>query len=182
MQDGRATQTDHNTEQGLSDYVDIRYLEPAEARFSETPGGFVRLAIGEHETYPRVALYRAFPFTYQDRYISVRDMEGKEIGMIKELRAFDEATVKLIERELERRYFTPIIRRIESIKEEFGYAYWTVETDAGPRRFTVREMQYNVLLLSPEHVLIIDVDGNRYEIPNYERLDAKSRKYIENLL
>src|SRR5690606_41613021 len=61
---------------------------------------------------------------------------------------------------------TPVIRRIESVKEEFGYWYWTVETDAGPRRFTVREVQHNVVRLSPEHVLIIDLDGNRYDIPD----------------
>ncbi len=75
-----------------------------------------------------------------------------------------------------------MITRIESIKEEFGYAYWNVETDVGPRRFTVRDMQDNVVLLSPEHVLIIDVDGNRYEIPDYTQLDPKSRRYIEDLL
>ncbi|HLS89659.1 MAG TPA: DUF1854 domain-containing protein [Limnochordia bacterium] len=167
---------------GLSEYVDIRYLDPATARFSETPGGFVRLVIGEEESYPRVALYRAFPFSFPDRYISVRDMDGNEIGMIKDLNEFDEKTAKLILRELERRYFTPVITQIESIKEEFGYAYWDVRTDAGPRRFTVRDMQSNVILLSPEHVLIIDVDGNRYEIPDYHKLDARSRKYIEDLL
>ena len=27
-----------------------------------------------------------------------------------------------------------------------------------------------------------DVDGNRYDIPDYQELDAKSRKYIEDLL
>lgn len=166
----------------LSDYIDIRYLDPAEARFEETPGGFVKLTLGADEVYPRVALYRAFPFSYQDQYISVRDLEGNEIGMIKDLREFDEATARLITRELDRRYFTPVISRIENIKEEFGYAYWHVETDAGARRFTVRDMQVNVVLLAPQHVLIIDVDGNRYEIPDYTRLDAKSRRFIENLL
>lgn len=169
-------------EHSLSDYIDIRYLDPAEARFEETPGGFVKLTIGEDEVYPRVALYRAFPFSYEDRYISVRDLEGNEIGMIKELGAFGEETVQLILRELERRYFTPVISRIESIKEEFGYAYWTVDTDAGSRRFTVRDMQLNVVLLSSHHVLIIDVDGNRYDIPDYRELEPKSRKYIEDLL
>lgn len=167
---------------GLSDYVDIRYLDPAQARFEQTPGGFVKLTIGADEVYPRVAVYRAFPFSYPDRYISVRDLEGNEIGMIRDLRDFDAETVQLITRELDRRYFTPVISRIESIKEEFGYAYWNVETDAGPRRFTVRDMQVNVVLLGPQHVLIIDVDGNRYEIPDYTKLDAKSRRYIENLL
>lgn len=169
-------------QRGLSEYIDIRYLDPATARFSETPGGFVRLVIGEDESYPRVLLYRAFPFSFVDRYISVRDMDGKEIGMIKDLNEFGEETARLVLKELDRRYFTPVITRIESIKEEFGYAYWNVETSAGARRFTVRDMQQNVVLLSQYQLLVIDVDGNRYEIPDYRELDAKSRKVIEDLL
>ena len=50
---------------------------------------------------------RASPFTasltYGDDYLSARDKEGNEIGMIKTLKVFDEQT--LIRKELERRYF-----------------------------------------------------------------------------
>lgn len=166
----------------LSDYVEIKYLSPAEATFQATPGGFVRLSLATGEEYPRINVHRAFPLTLKDRYISVRDMEGNEIGMIENLHDFPQEVVQLIEGELERRYFTPVIKRIESIKEEFGYAYWSVDTDVGQRRFTVRDMHANVIPLSAERVFVVDVDGNRYDIPDYTALDPKSRKLLENLL
>lgn len=167
--------------QGLAGYVDIRFLEPAEARFGKTPGGFLKLEIGE-ESYPRVLLYRTFPFSTGNRYLSVRDPEGNEIGIIKEIDDFPQDVVDAFEAELERRYFAPTVTAIDGMKEEFGYAYWEVDTDRGPRRFTVRDMQQSVLLLSSVHVLIVDVDGNRYDIPDYTVLDAASRKVIDDLL
>ncbi len=36
------------------------------------------------------------------------------------------------------RYFTPVIQKIHSIKEENGFSYWDTETDRGACRFTVR--------------------------------------------
>lgn len=166
---------------GLASYVDIEFLTPGNAAFSKTPGGFLRLE-KDGETYERVSLFRTFPFTLGDRYLSVRDMEGKELGVIKEMEDFPPEVVEAFKTELERRYFTPTITKIKSMKEEFGYAYWEVETDSGPRRFTVRDMQQSLLLLSQVHVMIVDIDGNRFEIPDYTALDPASRKYIDDLL
>lgn len=139
------------------------------------------LQLGD-ELHENVSVYRAFPFSYGDDYLSVRDKEEKELGMIRTLADFDQATKALILEELERRYFVPIITRIERIKEEFGYGYWDVETDRGPRRFTIRGVQQSVLSIGPDRLLIIDVDGNRYEIPKLSRLDPRSIRLIDNLL
>jgi len=166
---------------GLATYVDIEFLTPDNSVFDKTPGGFLRLVKGD-QTYERVSLFRTFPFTLGDRYLSVRDMDGKEIGVIKDMDAFPPEAVEAFKAELERRYFTPTITRIKSMKEEFGYAYWEVDTDSGPRRFTVRDLQHSLLLLSEVHVMIVDIDGNRFEIPDYTALDPASRKYIDDLL
>lgn len=167
--------------EGLSEFVEIEYLNPSKAKFSRTPGGFLQLKIDD-ATFPRVTLFRTFPFTYEEEYVSVRDMDGKEIGIIKRLDEFEPDAVSAFREELERRYFAPTVTRIKNMKEHFGYAYWDVDTDSGPRRFTVRDMQQSLLLLSPEHVLIVDVDGNRFDIPDYTKLDPVSRKYIDDLL
>jgi len=165
----------------LATYVDIEFLTPENAVFSKTPGGFLRL-VKDGATYERVSLFRTFPFTLGDRYLSVRDLDGKEIGIIKDMDVFPPEAVEAFKAELARRYFTPTITRIKSMKEEFGYAYWEVETDSGPRRFTVRDMQQNLFLISPVHVMIVDIDGNRFDIPDYTALDPVSRKYIDDLL
>lgn len=166
---------------GLSEFVEIKYLDPREAVFSRSPGGFLQLTV-DGTFYPRVTLYRTFPFTYPEEYISVRDMEGNEIGLLRSFDGFAPEIVEAFREELARRYFAPKITRIKSLKEEFGYSYWEVDTDAGPRRFTVRDLQQSLILLSPEHILILDVDGNRFEIPDYTKLDPTSRRYIENLI
>lgn len=166
---------------GLAHYVDIEFLTPETAEFGRSPGGFVRLKLGE-KTYERVTVFRTFPFSLGDEYLSVRDMDGNEIGVVKSLSDFPEDVVQAFKDELGRRYFAPTVTRISSVKEEFGYAYWEVETDSGPRRFTSRDMQQSLLLLSAEHVMLVDVDGNRYDIPDYTALEPSSRKYIDDLI
>lgn len=168
-------------QKGLEAYAEIRFLAPEECRFEESPGGLLVLHV-DGERYESVAVHRAFPFTYGDDYLSVRDKEGNEIGMIRKVSEFDKAARRLIRDELERRYFVPTILRIDRIKEEFGYAYWDVVTDRGPRRFTIRGVQESVLPVGSDRLLIIDVDGNRYEIPQVSKLDAKSFKLVDGLM
>jgi hypothetical protein len=166
---------------GLEEYSHIRILSPGECRFYLTPGGFLGLGI-EGKEYNKVSLHRAFPFTFGDDYLSVKDKDGTEIGLIEHLQNWPKQTVMLLKQELERRYFVPIIERITQVTEEFGYSYWEVVTDRGPHRFTVTGLQDNITLVPPVKVLIIDVDGTRYEIPNYQALDSKSRKIIERMI
>lgn len=165
----------------LEETVEIRYLEASECRFAPTPGGFVSLQIGD-QTYDRIDVHRAFPFSHGDAFLSVRTKEGKEIGIIRRLADFPKEAVRLLQSELDRRYFMPVITKINEIKEEFGYAYWDVETTSGPRRFTVRGLQESILPISPVRLLIGDVEGNRFEIADYRALDPKSFKMIDALL
>lgn len=167
--------------QGLEAYADIRFLTPEECVFKVSVGGLLSLQIGD-DVYEGISIQRAFPFSHGDAYLSVRDKDAKEIGMIRSLSQFGGEAERLIANELERRYFVPTITRISRIKEEFGYAYWDVDTDRGPRRFTVRGLQESVLPIGEQRILIIDVDGNRFEIPEVAALDAKSFKLIDALL
>ena len=166
--------------QGLGEYADIRYLRPEECTFARTDGGFLSLSLGD-EVFARVDVVRAFPLTFPARYISVRDKEGKEIGLIEDLLAFKPEVIALVDTDLERRYFSPSIHGIVSLKDEFGYTYWDVETDRGPRRFTAHGHD-SIIDLKEGRVLIIDVDGNRYEIPDYRALDARGFKLVDALV
>jgi hypothetical protein len=135
----------------------FRRLKSTETLFKRTDGGFLSLRIGGKESYPRIHLYRSFPLTREKEFISVRD-------------------------ELERRYFTPTIEKIQSLKQEFGYTYWEVVTGSGFCRFTVKVGDNNVRFLSGMDLLIFDVDGNRFELPEYEKLAGKHLKIVESLL
>ena len=160
--------------------LSMNYLTPDNATFAATPGGFVSLTTVE-KNWPRVTIYRAFPFTQPGQYLSVRepDDKAKEIGIIQDLSQWDEATQSLIERQLALRYYMPTILRVHSIKEEYGYAYWSVLTDRGPCRFTISSGSSSVVRLSDSHVIVKDIDENRYEIPDLTKLTPKELKRVD---
>ena len=162
--------------------MSIEYLDPEKARFAKTEGGFLSLKIGRKKLLDRVNLYRSFPLSMPDKLISVRDSEDCEIAVIASLHDFSPEMIALIQEELNRRYFAPTIQKLVSLKDEFGYTYWDVETDSGFCRFTVKGGENNVSLLSENTLLIIDVDGNRFEFPDFQKSDAKSVKTIDTML
>ncbi|MCS7253398.1 MAG: DUF1854 domain-containing protein [Armatimonadota bacterium] len=131
--------------------------------------------------YRRIKPVRLFPLTAKDRMISIFDEAGKEIGIIREIKQLDAKSRAALESELSERYFMPRITKINAIKIEFGMMKWDVETDRGRRQFLVRERN-DVQLLLGNRVLIVDADGNPYEIPNYMTLDAQSRALLEEQL
>ncbi|NLL43321.1 MAG: DUF1854 domain-containing protein [Firmicutes bacterium] len=161
--------------------ADLEYLDVSKARLRTTAGGLVSLNLGD-QFYPKVDLHLAFPFTEPERFISVREPEGEEIGLIRDLSELDAASQKAVRDELSWRYYTPQIKRIVSYKEEFGHTYWEVETDRGLRKFVTRGRDQTVRSISARRTLIIDVSGNRYEIADLAELDARSRDYLATLL
>ena len=161
-----------------------RILNAAELELERASGGFMTLTVRgeEPERYERINAFRSFPLSAADQYISLRDREGDEIGIVESLEDLAPTQAALLRDELDRRYFTPLIQRVESLKEEFGYSYWTVDTDAGRRRFTVQSGKNNVTLVGEGRLVIVDVDGNRFEVADYTRLDRSVLRTLEGLL
>jgi hypothetical protein len=160
---------------------ELVFLESEKLRFSKTPGGVLSLKIGR-KVYPRVHAYRAFPLSNTDTYICIRDAEDKEIGILESFAGLPEDMAALVEEELESRYFTPVVKKVLSLKEEFGYVYWDVDTDAGRSRFTARVGHNSAIQLGDSRIVIVDVDGNRFELEDYTILDPKHQRIVELLL
>ncbi len=131
----------------------------------------------------RIFLSRAFPFDMPYEYISVLDKDKKEIGFIRSLDDFDEPERTLLKNELETKYYTPIIKRIIAVKERYGFSYWKCECEFGEKSFTLRDTFRSIIKAHTndgrERIYIVDIDGNRYEIPDVEKLDRVSYKKIE---
>jgi len=168
----------------------LRFLTDENAKFSRTPGGFVSLEIpngedGKPEKYDRIRVVRSFPFTSPNTYISIRTTEEKsrEIGIIKDIaKDVSKETRKMLEEQMNLRYFTPIITKINDIKEEYGHAYWDVDTNEGPCRFVIYMNSSSVVSLSDVRLMVTDLDGNRFEIPDYTRLSAGELKKLDLFL
>lgn len=164
-------------------------LTPENARFFRSGGGLISLELkkkdGSTETFERVVVIRSFPISNPDEYISVREPStkhrgnGEEIGMIRNIKLFDGEMADLIGEELERRYFTPDVNRIFSVKEKFGYLYFDAQTTAGRVKFVLNNPYSNFRKLENGSVLITDMDGNCFMIQNPSELDRSSYKKIE---
>ena len=125
-----------------------------------------------------------FPFMHKDELLSIRtcDERSKEIGIVEKLSDMDPEVVKMLEEQLTLHYFTPVITKIHKIKDEFGYAYWDVETDHGPCKFTIQMGGNAVVHLSDVRILIMDIDENRFEIPDIMELSNSERKKLDLFL
>jgi hypothetical protein len=162
--------------------VEIKYLKPENSAFRMTKGGLVELeytADGKTEVFSPVVLHLAFPFMKPREYVSVFGKNNEEIGIVEKLDDFDPETADILHSELRRRYFTPVIRRIDSIKERFGFSYWKVQTDKGEINFAVSDTYKSIIRFSAERYIIIDADGNRYSVNNINELDGQSVKRLE---
>lgn len=156
----------------------ITYLTPDNSAFVKTIGRMLTVTVDGVE-HPDVFLHCSFPHTDKTIYISVRTFENKEIGIIKSLQEFPEQTVALLNEQINIRYFAPEIVKVVSIREEFGYSYWEAETTAGYCRFTVRSGGSNVKLTTEKRLLVMDVDGNRFIIPDLDQLSVKEYRMVE---
>lgn len=133
----------------------------------------------EWQDLGRVFLHRAFPFNNPDKYISVVDISGYEYGMIKDIADFSEESRSLIMKALDRKYFMPSIEKIISIKEQFGFSFWKVQTDRGEAEFTVKDTYKSIVKLSENLVVILDSNDSRYMIKDIYTLEPSSYKKIE---
>ncbi|MBQ8187045.1 MAG: DUF1854 domain-containing protein [Clostridia bacterium] len=88
----------------------------------------------------------------------------------------------MLRQELDRKYYTPVIKQILSLKDKFGFSYWKVMTDEGELSFTLRDTFQSLMKVGGTRIFVNDIDGNRYEIPNIEELDRKSFRKIELFL
>lgn len=147
-----------------------------------SPKDRLRLTVNGEKSYPTVKPVWASPLTYPNRYLSLLNAKGEEIAMLSGLEALDADSRSAVTEELSRRYLTARVESVESARSEFGVTYWHVQTDRGERDFVTQSLQENAQWLSERHLLLIDVDGNRFEIPDVSALAPTSRAIVEQTL
>jgi len=166
------------------DKFSVRIFKPGDMKLFRTENGDsrVRLTIGDDRTYLDVRIARAFPYTNPNQYIGFRDAAESDIGLIVEPSEFDAETQKIIKAELTRRYFTPRVKRVISVREEHGTVTFVVETDRGERRFVVRNLRDNAYPLGASRVLVTDTDGNRYEFPDINKYGSRAFEVLAKVM
>ena len=163
-------------ERSLAEISVTVWLTPENTSFY-LKNGFLYIKHGERDE--RAFLCRQFPFELMWEFISVMDDEKREIGIIRRVSDFEGEANTLLTDELSRRYYSPVIESILHVKERYGFSYWKVRTGEGEVSFTLHDTYRSIIHAGENRVILLDVDGNRFEIPDVEALDRKSYKKIE---
>jgi hypothetical protein len=145
------------------------------------PKDRLRMTVGDR-SYPTVKPVWSSPVARPGKYLSLLDEKGNEVAMVVDPSSLDDESRLAVETELRKRYLTAIIDRVETARQEYGATYWRVHTDRGKRDFVCENLQENALWYSSTHLMLLDTDGNRFEVPDTEKLDTHSRNLIETIL
>ena len=171
----------------IPETFDLVYLDPKTIQFGHD-GMNLTLTDSNGHFYPRVSLRRCYPLSAGDTFIMVRlpDTEqehGGEIGMIKNCQELSDESLEAVQQELTLHYLVPVVQCIRSIREEFGFLYWSADTDRGAKDFIMRDsIISSTRRMSPTHWLLIDINQTRYEIRDLEALDNDSQELVKKYL
>lgn len=163
------------------DKLSLEFLNPDECDFSFNDNGFLVFSL-KGENKGRVKLIRTYPYSLTDEYICVHDLEDNELGIILNLNELNQNASTAAKKELENRYYCPTITAVKSIKERMGHFYFETVIDGKDKSFTVRDITRNLRHASDGVLLIFDMDGNRYIIPDFEKIESKSKRLLEPYL
>jgi len=163
--------------------LDIGFIDPDEAEFYQTEGGFTGLRYKDGD-YRHVIFRRVMPVQLPQDYICVTDHENKEIGIIKTLSGLREEQQVIVMQELDKRYYCPEIMEIKSIKDKLGYVYMELKLRHKNGAFfikncAIKDVNKNIRMLNENSLIIFDVDGNRYIVTSLADLDKKSMRRLE---
>lgn len=132
-------------------------------------------------THVGVDPVRAFPISDPAHSVSVLAADGHEVLWIDRLSDVPEPARRLLEEELARREFVPVLRRILHVSANSEPCEWEVDTDRGRTRFLLKTDD-DVRRLDERRAMIIDAHGVRYLIPDLTNLDSYSHRILERYL
>lgn len=125
---------------------------------------------------------RAFPESAPDGAVALSDATGV-VAYLEDLRALAPESRAALEAALAARVFAPEILAVEALTFEDGGYLWRVRTDAGPRRFRVRQ-PWSALPVARTGggLTVLADDGVRYSISSLDRLDPASLRLLFPLI
>jgi len=159
----------------------MEFTPPERLRFYSNPQGFLALELGG-ETYPRVQLRRALPFTDPTRYVCVTDMDDNELAVIEDIADLAEENRDLVMAELDLRYYYPVVTAINNIKEKLGTHYFALSIGAHEKNAAIKDISKNLRQLGGGMIILTDVDGNRFLIPDVYAIKKKNLRILEPYL
>ena len=124
---------------------------------------------------------RAFPWSHPDRFIALRDDDGKELATIENLAALPARSRGAVEAWLQRHTFVPKVLRVLEVREVNAAWLFRFETDRGDATVLLKERE-DLRFLDDGRMLLRDPDGQTYELPIADELDPASQRELERIV
>lgn len=124
---------------------------------------------------------RTFPISEPEDCIALLTEQGHEIAFLESLSTLPEPAADLVRKELEHREFVPVIRRILATTDDVDQPRWQLETDRGETEAIVH-VDDGLRRLGERGLLVVDIHGLRFLIPDTALLDNASRRILDRYL
>ena len=154
------------------------YINSDEVRFTKSGQCTVDAEFYTGEKFYSLQPRRLFPVSGLTRYITLLDENGVEVAVIRNVDDLMDESREVIKECLEEYYLIPKIIHLLQTSEKYGILKWKVETDRGIKEFDIKNRHHDIKTFYDGRVLVRDSDDNRYEIPDYTKLDKKSIKLL----
>lgn len=139
------------------------------------PDGQLWAETGGHRA--PVVVHRCFPWSDPARHISLRGHDEEEFAYVRDVSELDDESRAALERALVAAGFLLEITAVEDVSEEVEIRHWAVRTRQGSRRFQTRLDDWPVRIAGGG-LLIRDLAGDLYHVPDPEALDPASREWL----
>lgn len=169
------------TQKNLDEAGNVRYLGKDDFLLFQNEAGGLKITLKDDRSYLRVKAKRCFPFANPSKFISLRDGNDEEIGIIADITELPKDYRRFIKDELEMRYYTPKILCVKSVRSRYTGMEWLIETDIGPKKIITKSVHDAMTEIAPGHFILTDVDENRYGI-SFDEIDKASRMRLERLV
>jgi hypothetical protein len=127
--------------------------------------------------YRDVLPVRMFPITDPDGFLSICDRQGRELFCIRSMADVPAQLRPILQEELNRTMFTPVIRRIRSSVPFGDHVRLIITTDRGETDITVDTEE--IYRLTGDRILLKDIHGIRFLIPDWHALNSHSRRILD---
>ena len=165
----------------MGDRSSLPLLDPKAVRLRLDASGFLEGSVAGAPV-EEVRARPAFPFSHPDLFIELRAPEPGLLGIVERLADLEPDCRRAVEAALRLQRFTPVIRRILSIRGHHHLYSWRVVTDRGEIAFQTRGRRQNIEEVSGDEYVVTDTDGNRYRVPRISELDARSLVHLRKVL
>lgn len=139
---------------------------------------FVNMLLPDGTCVEKLSPRRLFPTSDAEHYISLLDTDGHEHAIVCDISELPRESASVLRDVLREYYIIPKITAVLDIHEKGGGDRWTVMTDRGKHSFQIQSRLADIKSYDGGRILFRDASDNRYEIPDWRKLDQHSRHLL----